>query len=346
MGKTEASRLLDRRQMLALSALGAAGAACGTTAPGATGDSSMITAATYIPPSYKDLYPAFPIFMDAAKKAKSGLKFDWHHSEKLLTADQLLSGLKQGVADLIFQLSSLISATYPVLGATELPFVNSTFTEQKNALAVDGELHALLNEELGKKGLMILGHMPTSFEWIWTVDKPVRTPDDLKGLRIRTAGDVEGATVKAYGASPVAMSSAEVYQALQRGTVDGMIAYMGTVIGRSLQDVIKYGTIAPFGDYSIDAVVTTEWFDKQPKATQDALTEAGKVYTEQGTAKMRKVHLDSYLPKIEQAGVELYEPKGAELEVFRKAAMPVHDTWRGWVGNEALADKALDLVSG
>lgn len=345
MHSPDSPRLLGRRQMLALSALGAVGTACGTTATSG-GDSSTITAATYIPPGYKDLFPAFPIFMNTAKKAKPGIKFDWHHSEKLLTADQLLSGLKQGTADLIFQLSSLMSSTYPILGAIELPFVNDSFSAQRQALSVDGEYDQLLNKELAKKGIMILGHMPTSFEWIWTVDKPVRTPDDLKGMRVRTAGDVEGATVKAYGASPVSMSSAEVYQALERNTVDGLISYMGTIIGRSLQDVVKYGTVAPFGDYSIDVVVRADWFHDQPKGVQDALIEAGKAYTEQGTAKMREVHLGTYLPEIEKSGVELYEPKGAELDVFRKAAMPVHDTWRGWVGDKALADKALNLVTG
>lgn len=336
-----------RRRMLALSALGTLATACGATAPGASsGDDSTITAATYIPPAYKDLYPAFPLFMDTARKAHKGLTFDWHHSEKLLTADQLLSGLKQGVADIVFQLSSFLSSSYPIVGVMELPFLNNSFDQQRRALSVDRELHDLINEELATKDLMMLGHMPTSFEWIWTVEKPVREPDDIKGLRIRTAGDVEGATVKAYGASPVSMSSAEVYQALERNTVDGLISYMGTIIGRSLQDVVRYGTVGPFGDYSIDVLVRKGWFDEQPKGVQDALLEAGRVYTEQGTAHMRTVHLENYLPRIEKAGVELYEPQGAALEVFRKAAMPVHDQWREQVGDDALADKALDLIRG
>ncbi len=54
-------------------------------------------------------------------------------------------------------------------------------------------------------------------------------------MRIRVAGEIEGETVKALGAAPVSMGSAEVFEALQRGTIDGMMSYVGTVVSRDLQ---------------------------------------------------------------------------------------------------------------
>lgn len=337
---------LERRQLLALSGLGLFTAACGGSGGGSGGAETLeITAATYIPPSYNDLYQAFTLFMDTATEASDGnLTFDWYDSGTLLAADQLVSGLTQGVSDVIITTSSYISSTYPILGAYELPFLLASFEQQREALAVDGEMFAFINEQLRQQNLLTLGTMPTSFEWIWTVDEPVTKPEDLAGLRIRVAGIIEGRTVEALGASPVTMSSAEVYEALERGTIDGLLSYIGTIPGRSLQEVVKYGTRGNFGDYSVDPYVRADWFDGLPQQSQEALLEAGRVYAEEGTTAMRQVHEQEYLTLIEEAGVEVVELDEAQTEAFREAVQPSYEEWRSSVGDNAIADQALEIM--
>src|SRR5690606_29403088 len=95
----------------------------------------------------------------------------------------------------------------------------------------------LINKELAGQGVRILGGMPTTFEYIWTVDKPILKPEDVRGMRLRVAGEVEGETVKALGGAPVTMGSAEVYQALEKNTIDGLVSYIGTVVSRDLQQI-------------------------------------------------------------------------------------------------------------
>jgi TRAP-type C4-dicarboxylate transport system substrate-binding protein len=248
------------------------------------------------------------------------------------------------VADIVFQTSSYVSSSYPILGAYELPFVNDGVEQTQRALQVEGPLYDLLNEELGKKGLRLVGSMPTSVEWIWTMDTPIRKPEDMQGLRIRTAGEVEGETVKAMGGSPVSMSSSEVYQALERGTIDGMISYMGTVISRDLQQVLRYGTVGHFGDYSVDAYVRADWYDSLESKDQAAMLAGARKYLEDGTAHQLQVHEQDYLPKIKQAGMELFEPTGADLQAFQQTVAPVYAWWRERVGSRAKADRALQLV--
>jgi len=327
---------------MSLSAMATAVAACGVPETGG-GTTGTMKAATYIPPSYNDLFPAFDMLLGTAEQ-QSALKFKMFHSETLLSADQLVPGLIQGVADIVFQTSSYVSTTYPVLGSVELPFVNDGVPQTQRALEIGGELYNLINQEMGKKGLRLVGSMPTSEEWIWTVDKPIRKPEDMRGLRIRTAGEVEGETVSAMGASPVSMSSSEIYQAIERGTIDGMVSYMGTVISRDLQEVLKYGTIGHFGDYSVDAYVRKEWFDALDSKSQDAMLAGARKYLEDGTAHQMQVHEQDYLPKIKQAGIELFEPTGADLRAFQEAVSDVYAWWRQQVGSQALADRALNLV--
>ncbi|MGH3355411.1 MAG: TRAP transporter substrate-binding protein [Nocardioidaceae bacterium] len=335
---------VTRRRFLSLTAMAAAVTACGVPDSAGTGGGKL-KAATYIPPSYKDLFPPFQMFMETAKKESGGdLVFDLFHSETLLSADQLVPGLLQGVADAVFQVSSYVSSSYPVLGVYEMPFVNNDIAQTERALEVGGPLYDMINKELGAKGLRLIGSMLTTEEWIWTMEKPIRKPSDMEGLRIRTAGEVEGETVKALGGSPVSMSSSEVYQALERGTIDGMISYTGTVISRDLQEIIRYGTVGHFGHYGVDTYVRKEWFDGLDSAAQEALLAAGRKYWKDGTAHQHQVIEQSYLPKIDQAGIELFEPTGAELKAFEQATTGVYDWWRNRVGSTALADRALNLV--
>jgi TRAP-type C4-dicarboxylate transport system substrate-binding protein len=317
----------------------------GATDPAGGAEPMTITAATYIPPSYDDLYKGFEIFMEEAESSSDGaITFDWYDSGTLLEADQLVPGLTQGVADVIFTTSSYISSTYPILGVYELPFITSEYEEQREALAYDGELRQFLNEQLKEQNLVSLGTMPTTYQWIWTADKKIDSPDDLKGMRIRVAGPLEGRTVEALGGSPVTMSSAEVYEALERGTIDGLISYMGTIPGRSLQEVIKYGTSAPFGAYSVDAYARADWFEGLPEANREALLEAGQVYTEEGTQHMVDVHENEYLQTIEDAGVEIIELDDQQVAAFEEAVAPTYDQWKKTVKDEATAEQALELI--
>lgn len=352
--KSFASRTPGSRRLLALTLTSVAvlAAACGggsdgdeVAGGGGGAEPVEITAATYFPPSYNDLYGGFEIFMEEAEEASDGaVTFDWYDSGTLLQADQLVPGLTQGVADLIFTTSSYISSTYPILGVYELPFINPEFEAQREALAFDGELRSFLNEQLNEQNLTTIGTIPMTFQWLWTVDKPITSPADVKGMRIRVAGPLEGRTIEALGGSPVTMASAEVYEALERGTIDGLMSYIGTIPGRSLEEVVKYGTAAPFGSYSMDAYVRTDWFEGLPEAHQEALLQAGELYSEQGTEEMVQVHEGEYRDTIEAAGVEIVELDENQIAAFEEAVAPTYEQWKQTVGDEATADEALQLM--
>ena len=336
------TRDLTRRRFLALTASAVALSACGAPKNSESGSENPV-AATYFPPSYEDVFPAMSIMLESAAK-EAGLDFKMFDSAKLLDADQLMPGLFQGQADLVFQASSYISSSYPIFGAFELPFITESVAQTQRALTVEGPLYEIINKEIGKKGLRLLGNMPTNYEWLWSIDKPIQKPDDLKGMRIRTGGDLQAQVVKALGGSPVSMSSAEVYQALERGTIDGIMAYVGTIISRDLQGILRYGTMGRFAETSIDPYVRKDWFDGLDSRTKEGLLVSGQTYLEEGTAAQLRVHNDEYLPQVSDAGVELIELDQKDAAVFRQATAGVYDWWKTRVGDPELADRAISLV--
>jgi TRAP-type C4-dicarboxylate transport system substrate-binding protein len=338
------ARGVGRRSFLAATALGVVGLS-GCARATAGGTVAPTRTATYIPVAYNDLYPGIAGFMKTATEQSAGqLSLDMFNAGTLLGAEQLLPGLLAGVADVMFQTSSYVSSTYPILGAMELPFVTDDFDKHRRAFTAGGPLHQLINEQLAPKGVRVLGGMPTSFEYLWTVDRPIRKPSDVRGMRIRVAGEIEGETVKALGGAPVSMGSSEIYQALERGTIDGMMSYVGTVVSRSLQKIIRYGTVAHFGAYTVDAYCRTEWYDRQSPKVREALDLGGKALYVNGTENMVNVHTQKYLPAIKAGGVQMIELSGAERAAFQEAVAPVYQRWQGFLGSAQTASKAVDLI--
>jgi len=332
-----------RRGFLAAAGLGVAGlAGCGATAAAGT---RTVTTATYIPQSYDDLYPGIQTFMDTAATASGGrLSCDMYDSGALLGAEQLLPGLLLGVADVMFQTSSYVSSSYPILGVMELPFGAEDYPKQRRAIDPDGPLFALVNEQLAAQGVRLLGGMPTTFEYLWTVHEPIMEPADVRGLRIRVAGEIEGETVKALGGAPVFMGSSEVFEALERGTIDGLMSYLGTIVSRDLQEIVRFGTRAHFGAYTVDAYCRTGWYDDQPAELRAALDQAGRALYRDGTEVMVGVHEGDYITAVLDGGVEVVEPSGAELEAFRAAVQPVYGRWHDMIGDPAVAERAVAMV--
>lgn len=333
-----------RRAFLAAAGLGVAGLA-GCAQAEATGVETVRTT-TYIPQSYDDLYPGIQTFVDTVGAASGGrLSCDMFDSGTLLGAEQLLPGLLLGVTDVMFQTSSYVSSSFPILGAMELPFGAEDFAKQRRALDPDGPLYALVNDELAAQNVRLLGGMPCTFEYLWTVDRPILEPADARGLRIRVAGEIEGETVKALGGAPVFMGSSEVFEALERGTIDGLMSYLGTIVSRDLQEIVRYGTKAHVGAYTVDAYCRQDWYDGQPPPMQAVLDEAGRALYRDGTQTMVDIHEGEYLNAVLQGGVELVEPSGAELEAFRAAVQPVYGLWEHLIGDPAVARRALTLIN-
>lgn len=338
---------LSRRSLLTMAAaaplLAAAGCAPGAAENGLRPDGAL-RVATYITPGYTDLYPGIQRFNEVLDADLGAGIVDFFDSGALLNAEQLVPGMLRGVTDVGFQTSSYVSASFPILGAAELPFVNDGFEQMRRALAPDSPLMDLIDEQLRPQGMTSIGAMPCTEQWLFTVDRPVTAPGDLSGLRIRTAGHVEGEMVKALGGAPVSMSSAELYEALERGTIDGMVSYLGTIVSRGLETVVKYGTRAHFGAYSVDAYANTAWFDDTSPAVQEALHDAGAVYAQEGTDIQFQVYEDDYLPMVEDSPMEIVDLDDHEIDAFREATSEVVGWWIDKVGDTELAERALQYV--
>jgi TRAP-type C4-dicarboxylate transport system, periplasmic component len=206
----------------------------------------------------------------------------------------------------------------------------------------DKPLLKLENKQLAKKNLIKPCTYTLPVEHIWTLE-PVRAPADMKGLRLRAAGPSEIKTCEALGASAVMMPSSEAYMALQRGTVDGVYCYPGTVGARKLDELVKYVNMATFAAYGHEPYFRLDYWNSLPKDVKDILIEEFTWLGEIAPEYTSKVHNEQYWPRFEKAGVVKIEPTPAELAAFRTAANSVYDWWKGLVG-ESFYNEYMSLA--
>ncbi len=176
----------------------------------------------------------------------------------------------QGVADAAWGLQGYTSTQFPRSMLVELPGMvpEGESGAEKIWAAYDDHL---AGEFPGAKPLAL---WVSELNSIIMRDKEIRTPDDLKGLKIRVAGAVAAEAVTALGAVPVQMPIFEVYNALQTGLIDGVITGASAIADFKLHEVANAYTVgAPLGRISFYFVMSQASYDAlsdEQKAAVDA----------------------------------------------------------------------------
>ncbi len=151
-----------------------------------------------------------------------------------------LSQLRSGAVEM-FTLSGLILSTLvPVAAINGIGFAFKDYATVWAAM--DGKLGALVRGEIAKRGLYAFENQwDNGYRQITSATKPIKTPDDLKGFKIRVpVSPLWTGMFTAFGASPTSINFAEVYSALQTHIVDGQENPLAIINSGKLYEVQKY----------------------------------------------------------------------------------------------------------
>ena len=154
----------------------------------------------------------------------------------LTPADKIYDGVVKGISNLGSSALSYTRGRFPHMEVIDLPL------GYKNATIATNLTNALYKKFQPKelddtKVMYFQGHGPGIFH----TKKPVRSLEELKGMKIRTTG-LGTKIVTALGATPVAMTMGETYDALAKGVVDGSIAPISSLVGFRWGEVVRYTT--------------------------------------------------------------------------------------------------------
>jgi TRAP-type C4-dicarboxylate transport system substrate-binding protein len=211
-----------------------------------------------------------------------------------------------------------------------------------------GQVGKSLFTTLDKAGVVPLAWGENGYREISNSKHPIKTPADLKGMKIRVVGSpLFLDTFTALGANPTQMSWADAQPAMASGAVDGQENPLAIFTAAKLHSVAQkyltlWGYIADPLIYVVNKEVWASWTPADQAIVRQAAIEAGK--EEIALARKGVIEADKPLLKqIEGLGVTVTQLTPAEREAFVTATRPVYNKWKGQVGNDLvnMAEKAI-----
>ena len=225
----------------------------------------------------------------------------------------------------------------PDLGAAVLPF--GAATARQAICQIEGEFGKYLEEKTAEKGVYLLGWMTMGERHVTNNRRPIKSVDDMKGLKIRTpSGQAWDLTFRALGANPTPIDIKELYQALQQGVVDGQENPYDNMLVRKFYEVQKHlSNTGHFNDWA-GVFVNKAAFDKLSPEHQKAFrTAMATAVKEQREISEREIA--TARDGLVKGGMIYTELSAAELAKFRDATRPVYAQMR-----QRLGDRVMDLA--
>ena len=255
---------------------------------------------------------------------------------------QLINQARDGVVDLIWTVNGYTPGLFPRTEVFELPFVYTNNPAATN-LAMRDMFDKYLKPEY--KGVHVMFLHVHAGQGIQMVDKLVRKPDDLKGMKMRIPTRTGAWIIEALGAAPVAMPVPDLPQALSKKVVDGAFIPWEIIPALKLQDLIKYEIEGPnkvrFGNTTFQVSMNEARWNSLPSDVKKAfLDNSGEAWVREVGAIWTKSE-DVGIGIAVKSGNKHIELSDAEMDAFRTQLEPVVQRWIDEVKEKGIDGVAL-----
>jgi len=265
------------------------------------------------------------------KKTGGKLTMSIHAGGALGNDGAILDGVRIGSIEMALTGNPFFTQFAPRLNVMDLPFL---FRDAAHAHKVmDGPIGQELLKDLERHGMKGLAFWEIGFRHITNSKRPITSPADLKGIKIRTTPNkAHIEAFKLWGASPTPMAFTELYLALQTGTVDAQENPVNNIFANKMYEVQKHMSMTGHAYTASIMVTSLEKFNALPPDQQKALMEAAR----EGAMHQRMLNASQEgdaLAKIKAAGVAVIEK--IDAEPFRRmASEQVTKTYTDQFGKE------------
>jgi tripartite ATP-independent transporter DctP family solute receptor len=210
------------------------------------------------------------------KNSGGAIKLQVFCCAQLGSERELAEGVRLGTINMTsVAAEGALPSWVPELQAFGLPFIIRDRDHIYKVL--DGAVGKELERKLNAQGFVVLGWWELGFRNMTSKDKPIRTPDDLKGLKMRVQeAKVWLGLMRALGAIPTPIPFGELYNALQQGVVDGQENPIVTVTSMKFYEVQKQIGLTEHTYTALPVLASKKWWDTLKPAQRDIITASVK----------------------------------------------------------------------
>lgn len=286
---------------------------------------------------YQFMAIRFAELMD--RKTNGQVKISVYPAGQLGSERVAFEQLQMGAQDMAISGTPVLSAWFPEGQVFDLPYLVQT-RDQGLAL-LNGPIGDWWRETLRQRtGVRSLGFLDYGFRQVYNKKLPIKTPDDLKGLKLRVLENPTYiATYRAFGVKATPMAYGEVYTALQQGVIDGGEANAQGFVHDKFFEVAKFFSYTSATYNPITFLINDSLYQSFPADIQKAIDEAAKEALAYQKEVARKLE-DEAVEKMKKAGVTITYP---ELEPFIKIVRPA--VWNEMMGRIPNGKSLIERVS-
>jgi len=243
-------------------------------------------------------------------------------SGQLGTDPALITAVRSGAVDITANSQGAFANVVPEYAAFGMPFL---FADSPSAWKVmDGPVGKELADKTAEKGMVVLGYWDNGIRHMSNSKRPLNTPEDMKGLKMRTPPDAVTVDImNAVGAQAQQIAFTELYVALQQGVVDGQENPLVNIRSAKLYEVNKFISLTGHKYEMTPFVMNKRSFDglseTNKKAVMEAAAEATKL--QRNLAQDADNKLEAELKSL---GAIINRSNKA---AFEKATANVDDKW-------------------
>jgi len=250
------------------------------------------------------------------------IKIDVYPGAVLGSEKESIEQTQMGVIDINRVSVSPVISVYPKMAVFALPYIFASREHMWKVL--EGEIGQTMLAELEKVGFIGIAYMDSGARSFYTVKKPINSPADLKGMKVRTQkSEVMMDMVEAMGGKPIPMAFEEVYSALQTGVIDGAENNAPSYYETSHYEVAKF--------YSLDGHAMVPEITLMSAKTWNALSDADKQIIKMAAVAAQELQRKLWL-KDEATSMNIVKEAGCKISTpekgpFMEAVKPVYEKY-------------------
>jgi len=247
-----------------------------------------------------------------------------------------------GVADIAFVNPALVPGRFPDDQVFELP---GLVTNIKEGVQLYQEL-LKSNSLRGYSDYVVVGSFMNASAHVFS-RKPIKSVNDLKGMKVRISGAVIGQTVKELGVVPVLMPPNEVVEAMGRGTIDATTTVPAAVVDFGIDRVTSYDYLIQLGTNPFAVLMNRKKFESMPKAAQDVIVKYSPGWINDTYVKNLSAYNASVIEQFRADKKRtVVTPSEADLAIIKPVAEKVTADWAAKdPANAQLLAKARALLT-
>lgn len=322
--------------IFAITALAVSLAAVFFTTSNATSDDTTIIRFGHGQPETNERHIAVMYFKELVEEKSDGqIKVEVYPNEQLGSEPEMIESVTFN--DLQMVAASAFSQYDQRISVFELPYLFDTYEEAWSTL--DGEIGEQIAEPFLEDNLRIIAYFENGFRHV-TANKPIETPEDLEGLKIRTPEfPISVSTFASLGANPTPMAFGELYMGLQQGTVDSQENPVANTYASKFNEVQDYLIMTNHQYMPLPVAISDEFWQKLTLGEQTIIEESS-LEAAQFHRDLLRENEDEMIKELQDVGMEVIYPN---TELFKEKVDVVYKSFKKQFGDD-IVDNVLEAT--